>query len=222
MNVFIEYDEPKKVQKTIVKPDLSKFGPIFKGDSPKVKQAIEDADPLDIKTAIESEGKYIVELDKTYEISEDLLVFEDVGEEITGEKIVPHVIEPSFGIDRITYAVLLHSFTESEEKDYFKFNKSVAPVQVGVFPLVNKEGPREIAQELTENLRMSGFRVEYDASGTIGRRYARADEIGIPLAITVDFETLEDNQVTVRNRDSEAQERISIDKLNDYLEKYYK
>ena len=69
---------------------------------------------------------------------------------------------------------------------------------------------------------MSGFRVEYDASGTIGRRYARADEIGIPLAITVDFETLEDNQVTVRNRDSEAQERISIDKLNDYLEKYYK
>ena len=69
---------------------------------------------------------------------------------------------------------------------------------------------------------MSGFTVEYDASGTIGKRYARADEIGIPLAITVDFETLDDNQVTIRDRDTEAQERIPIADLNEYLEKYYK
>ena len=222
MNVFVEYDEPKKVQKTIVKPNLSKFGPIFKGDSPKVKQAIEDANPEDIKAALEKDGKFTVELDKTYEVDEELLIFEDVEEEITGEKIVPHVIEPSFGIDRIVYSVLLHSFTETDEKDYFKFDKSVAPVQIGVFPLVNKEGPREIAQNLTEELRMAGFRVEYDATGTIGKRYARADEIGIPLAITVDFDTLEDNQVTIRDRDSEAQERIAIDEINNYLEKYYK
>ena len=179
-------------------------------------------DPEDIKAALESDGKFTVELDKVYEVDEELLIFEDVEEEITGEKVIPHVIEPSFGIDRILYSVLLHSFTETEEKDYFKFAKSVAPVQIGVFPLVNKEGPREIAQELTENLRMAGFRVEYDATGTIGRRYARADEIGIPLAITVDFDTLEDNQVTVRDRDTEAQERIAIDELTDYLEKYYK
>ena len=222
LTVFMEYDEPKKVQKTIVKPNLSKFGPIFKGDSPKVKQAIEDAKPEDIKAALEKDGKFTVELDKVYEVDEELLIFEDVEEEITGEQIIPHVIEPSFGIDRIVYSVLLHSFCESDDKDYFKFNKSVAPVQVGVFPLVNKEGPREIAQNLTEELRMNGFRVEYDATGTIGKRYARADEIGIPLAITVDFDTLEDNQVTVRDRDTEAQERIAIDKLNEYLEKYYK
>ena len=222
LNVFMEYDEPKKEQKTVVKPNLSKFGPIFKGDSPKVKQAIEDANPEDIKAALESDGKFTVELDKVYEVDEELLIFEDVEEEITGEKVIPHVIEPSFGIDRILYSVLLHSFTETEEKDYFKFAKSVAPVQIGVFPLVNKEGPREIAQELTENLRMAGFRVEYDAAGTIGRRYARADEIGIPLAVTVDFDTLEDNQVTVRDRDTEAQERIAVGELTDYLEKYYK
>ena len=218
----MEYDEPKKVQKTIVKPNLSKFGPIFKGDSPKVKQAIEEADVNEVKEAIEKDGKFTVNLDKEYEVTEDLLIFEDVEEEITGEKITPHVIEPSFGIDRITYSVLLHSFTETEGKDYFKFNKSIAPVQVGIFPLVNKEGPREIAQELTENLRMAGFTVEYDASGTIGKRYARADEIGIPLAVTVDFDSLEDNQVTVRDRDSEAQKRIAISELQDYLEKYYK
>ena len=222
LNVFVEYDEPKKVQKTIVKPNLSKFGPIFKGDSPKVKQAIEDASVEEIKEALEKDGKYTVELDKVYEVTEDLLIFEDIEEDITGEKIVPHVIEPSFGIDRITYSVLLHSFTETEEKDYFKFDKSVAPVQVGIFPLVNKEGPREIAQELTETLRMAGFTVEYDATGTIGKRYARADEIGVPLAVTVDFDSLEDNQVTVRDRDTEAQERIPIADLKDYLENYYK
>ncbi len=93
---------------------------------------------------------------------------------------------------------------------------------MGIYPLVNKEGPREIAIEITDKLRESGFKVEYDVSGTIGKRYARADEIGIPLAITVDFDSLEDNKVTVRNRDSEAQERIAIDEIKDYLEEYYK
>lgn len=225
LNVFIEYDEPKKVKKTVVKPNLSKFGPVFKGDSPKIKQAIEEADPTEVMKAIEEDGKFVVELDKTYEVPEELLIFEDVEEEINGEKIIPHVIEPSFGIDRIVYSVLLHSFHTAEnedDKDYFKFAKSIAPVQLGIFPLVNKEGPREIAIELTEKLRSHGFTVEYDASGTIGKRYARADEIGIPLAITVDFESLEDNQVTVRDRDTEQQERITIDSLEDYLKNYYK
>ena len=177
---------------------------------------------MKLRMPLKKDGKFTVELDKAYEVTEDLLIFEDIEEEITGEKIVPHVIEPSFGIDRITYSVLLHSFAETDEKDYFKFDKSVAPVQLGIFPLVNKEGPREIAQELTETLRMAGFTVEYDATGTIGKRYARADEIGVPLAVTVDFDTLEDNQVTVRDRDSEAQERIPIADLKDYLENYYK
>lgn len=225
LNVFIEYDEPKKVKKTVVKPNLSKFGPVFKGDSPKIKQAIEEADPTEVMKAIEEDRKFVVELDKTYEVPEELLIFEDVEEEINGEKIIPHVIEPSFGIDRIVYSVLLHSFHTAEnedDKDYFKFAKSIAPVQLGIFPLVNKEGPREIAIELTEKLRSHGFTVEYDASGTIGKRYARADEIGIPLAITVDFESLEDNQVTVRDRDTEQQERIAIDSLEDYLKNYYK
>ena len=225
LNVFIEYDEPKRVKKAVVKPNLSKFGPVFKGDSPKIKQAIEEADPNEVMKAIEEKGKFVVELDKTYEVPEELLIFEDVEEEINGEKIIPHVIEPSFGIDRIVYSVLLHSFHTAEnedDKDYFKFAKSIAPVQLGIFPLVNKEGPREIAIDLTEKLRSHGFTVEYDASGTIGKRYARADEIGIPLAITVDFESLEDNQVTVRDRDTEQQERIAIDSLEDYLKNYYK
>ena len=201
---------------------MSKFGPVFKGDSPKVKQAIEDADPEEIISALESEGKYVIELDDTYEVSEDLLLIEEVEEDVTGEKIIPHVIEPSFGIDRILYSVLLHSFKETEEKDYFKFAKSVAPVQVGVYPLVKKDGLPEIATEIKDSLREAGFTVEYDEGNTIGKRYARADEIGIPLAVTVDYESKDDNMVTVRDRDTEDQERIAISELKDYLENYYK
>ena len=220
--VFKEYDAPKKVKKTVIKPNLSKFGPIFKGDSPKVKQAIEEADPQEIISALENDDKYVIELDDTYEVSEDLLIIEEVEEEVTGEKIIPHVIEPSFGIDRILYSVLLHSFKETEGKDYFKFAKSVAPVQVGVYPLVKKDGLPEIATEIKNELRESGFTVEYDEGNTIGKRYARADEIGIPIAVTVDYESKEDNMVTVRDRDTEAQERIPISDLKEYLENYYK
>ena len=220
--VFQEYDEPKTVQKTVVKPNLSKFGPVFKGDSPKVKQAIEEADPEEIISSLKENGKYVIELDQTYEVSEELLIIEEVEELVTGEKIIPHVIEPSFGIDRIVYSVLLHSFKESEGKDYFKFERCIAPVQVGVYPLVKKDGLPEIATELKNTLSESGFKVEYDEGNTIGKRYARADEIGIPLAVTVDYETKEDNMVTVRDRDTEAQERIPISELQAYLENYYK
>lgn len=220
LNVFIEYEEPKTIKKTVVKPNLAKFGPVFKGNSPKVKQAIEQAEPDEIIQSIKDTGKYVIQLDEEYEVPEDLLIIEEVEEEISGEKIVPHVIEPSFGIDRIVYCTLLHSFHDGE-KEYFKFAEEVAPVQVGVYPLVNKEGPREIAEDITNSLRLEGYTVEHEVTGTIGKRYARADEIGVPLAITVDFDSLEDNMVTIRNRDTENQERIAVDDVSSYLKDYY-
>ncbi len=221
LDVFIEYDQPQIIKKNIVKPNLSKFGPLFKKDSSKVIAAINNTDSEEIIKSIEETGKYIIKLDKDYELTRDLLIIEEIEEEISGEKIVPHVIEPSFGIDRIVYCVLLHSFKEEEGKDYFKFVNEIAPVQVGVYPLINKEGPREIAERITEDLRNKGYTVEFEVTGTIGKRYAKADEIGIPFAITVDFETLDDGKVTIRNRDSEKQERVSIDKINYYLENYF-
>ena len=209
----MEYDEPKLVSKTIVKPNLKLFGPAFKGDSPKIKTYIEnlsDDEVLALKEQIESEGKFILELDNTFEILEEHLIFEDIEEEVKGERIIPHVIEPSFGIDRILYCTLLHSFkTEEEgfEKEYFKFAKEIAPIQVSVFPLMNKEGLGEIAIDITHN-----------TSGTIGKRYARADEVGVPIAITVDFDTKEDNTVTIRDRDTEEQERVKIEDLKEVIE----
>ena len=220
LDIYKEFDEPKLIKKTVIKPNLKKFGPAFKGDSPKIKTYIENLsedEVSNIKSSIEADGKFTLELDGSYEILEEHLIFEDIEEEIKGEKIIPHVIEPSFGIDRILYCTLLHSFKETEEKDYFQFAKEIAPIQVSVFPLMNKDGLGEIAVEITHELREAGFTVDNDTSGTIGKRYARADEVGVPIAITVDFDTKEDNTVTIRDRDTEEQERVEIGALKEVI-----
>lgn len=228
LNIFIQYDKPKKVAKTIIKLNMNKFGPSFKGDAPKVKNFLENLDDSEIiamKQEIDKNGKYIIELDSNYEILSEHVGFEAIEEEVKGKNVIPHVIEPSFGIDRILYSVLLHSFhvaTDDEDKDYFKLSNGIAPIQVGVFPLMNKQELNEIAIEITENLRSSRFMVDYDTSGTIGKRYARSDEIGIPLAITVDYESIDDEKVTIRNRDTEEQKRVPIANLKNELNEYFK
>lgn len=227
LSIFKQFKETKVIKKLVIKPNMAKFGPSFKQDSPKVKTYLENCSKeeiLKIKEEIEVNGKYIIQLDSEIELLSEHIIFEENEMEITGEKIIPHVIEPSFGIDRILYCVLLHSFhisKDENDKDYFKFPKEIAPVEIGVFPLTNKEPLNKIGKEITESLRSSGFTVEYDTSGTIGRRYARSDEIGIPLAITIDFDTVEDESVTIRNRDSEEQIRLNINEIEKYLKEYF-
>lgn len=228
LNIFIQYEEPKIISKTIAKPNMAKFGPSFKQNAPKVKSFLKNIDSVmveKIKTSIKKDGIYEALIDgEAFEIKNEHVTFEDVEEEIKGKKIIPHVIEPSFGIDRILYSVLLHSFhtAETEEdKEYFKLANSIAPIQVGVFPLMNKSELNSLATEITTNLRNSGFMVDYDTSGTIGKRYARADEIGVPIAITIDYDSLEDNSVTIRDRDTEEQERVSIKNLKKVVGNYF-
>ena len=224
LNVYIPYDKPKHVKKTIIKPNMAKFGPSFKQDSPKVKTYLEnlnDDEINEVKKALEDDGKYIVKLDKDLELLPEHVEFKEVEEEVKGEKITPHVIEPSFGIDRILYCTLLHSFTESENKDYFKFQKEIAPIQISVFPLLNKNELPKIGTEITETLRNEGFNVDYSTAGSIGKRYAKADEIGVPIAITIDFDSIEDKAITVRYRDSEKQDRIPISNLNEFIQNYF-
>jgi glycyl-tRNA synthetase len=228
LNVYIEYVEAKTIKKTIIKPNMKVLGQKFKNNLPKIKANLDKQDPLTVKEQIENNGSYqIVISDDTFILEKDDLFFKEIEEEIKGEKIIPHVIEPSFGIDRIVHALLLHSFTSAKEdgkektKDYFKFEPNISPVKVGVFPLMKKNNLIEIAEDIKDNLRLNGFTVEYEASGTIGKRYARSDEIGVPLAITVDFDTIEDKMVTVRNRDTENQERVKIESLNNYLKEFY-
>jgi glycyl-tRNA synthetase len=230
LNVYIEYDEVKTIKKTIIKANMKLLGQKFKANLPKIKANLDKQDPQIIKEQIETNGSYEIDISSdTFIIEKDDLSFEEVEEEIKGEKIIPHVIEPSFGIDRIVYTLLLHSFNSTTTevdgkekiKDYFKFAPVISPVKVGVFPLIKKNELIEIAIDIKDNLRLNGFTVEYESSGTIGKRYARSDEIGIPLAVTVDFDTIEDKSVTVRHRDTENQERIKIESLNDYIKKFY-
>jgi len=132
---------------------------------------------------------------------------------VDGRKFVPHVLEISWGVDRAIFTMLDNSFTEEENRTYFKLPFNMAPWDVGVYPLVNKKGLPEKAREVFTTLKQLGLKCLYDNSGSIGRRYARADEVGVPFGVTIDFDTLEDNTVTLRNRDTTKQDRVTIPKL---------
>jgi len=140
----------------------------------------------------------------------------------TNEKFLPHVIEPSFGCDRTVLTVLLDAYNEEKLEDgservVMKFKPSIAPVQIAVFPLVKNN--EEIIGKGRDIYKMikKYHRSEWDESGNIGKRYRRQDEIGTPYCITIDFDTLEDDTVTVRDRDSMKQERVKIDELSGFL-----
>jgi glycyl-tRNA synthetase len=143
----------------------------------------------------------------------------------TGEKYTPHVIEPSFGVDRTVLAILLSAykeeevFSEGEEKELrtvLRLPKALAPIKVAILPLSKKEELSGVAKPLAMEL-AKNWRVDYDETQSIGKRYRRQDEIGTPFCVTVDFETLNDKMVTVRERDSMKQERIAIADLQNYL-----
>jgi len=134
-------------------------------------------------------------------------------------KYIPNVIEPASGLTRAVLVLLCEAFTidESRPSKYImKFSPAMAPVKCGIYPLVNKEGMPEVAEKLYMDLRKR-WTCEYDPKQAIGKRYARNDEIGTPFCITVDGQTLQDQTVTVRDRDTAAQIRVSIDKVSGYL-----
>lgn len=137
----------------------------------------------------------------------------------TNEKYIPHVIEPTFGISRLLTIILMNSFWEDADKDrlVMKFTKELAPVKVAVFPLLgNKENLITKARDIYKRL-ASKMVTDWDDRGNIGKRYFAQDEIGTPKCITVDFETLEQDTVTVRDRDTAAQTRVAVDKIEDFL-----
>jgi glycyl-tRNA synthetase len=140
----------------------------------------------------------------------------------SGERYVPHVIEPAAGADRAMLAFLVDAYDEDEiggeARTVLRLHPQLAPVKVAVLPLVRKDGQPELAREVYRDLREL-MQAEYDEGGAIGRRYRRQDEIGTPWAVTIDHQSLEDRTVTVRDRDSLTQERIAIDALPGELER---
>jgi glycyl-tRNA synthetase len=217
LSVYVSYDTPKKVEKFVVKPDMGVLGPIFKGKAGKVANALKALRPEELSGDI---IEVTVDGEK-FQINKNSVKFETVTEEIHGENIIPHVIEPSFGIDRITYSLLEHSYFEEEAKEKVEGEEDgirivlhlppeVAPVQAAVLPLLSREELIKPGMDIVNKLRKAGILVAFDDSGTIGRRYRRNDEIGTPYSITVDYQTLKDGTVTIRDRDTMKQVRAPI------------
>ena len=140
----------------------------------------------------------------------------------TGERYVPHVVEPSAGADRAALAFLVDGYDEEQvegrERVVLRLHPRLAPVKVAVLPLVNKDGQPERARAIYEELRRR-IPAEFDTGGSIGKRYRRQDEIGTPWGVTVDHQTLEDDTVTLRDRDTLEQSRIQIEQLGGELER---
>lgn len=142
-------------------------------------------------------------------------------DEAAGTSYVPHVIEPAGGVDRKVFAVLCDAYTEElDEKGnvraVLKLKPSIAPIKAAILPLMKKPELTKVAHEIRDTL-AKRLMVEYDETGSVGKRYRRQDEIGTPCCITVDFDTLEDESVTIRDRDTQKQERLSIAALSGYL-----
>jgi len=140
----------------------------------------------------------------------------------TNEKIAPVVIEPAGGLTRTLFALLCSTYDEEEINDttrtLFRFNFEIAPVQIGILPLSKKEELIKVSNDIQQTLQKF-YRTEVDVTQSIGKRYRRQDEIGTPYCVTIDFDSLEDLSVTIRNRDSMDQERIKIEDLLDYFSK---
>lgn len=141
---------------------------------------------------------------------------------LDGTRVIPHVVEPSFGLSRLFYVVLEFAYRRIKRRNVLVIPRSLVPFHVAVFPLVTKAGLPEKAVEVHELLLDAGLIATYDEGGSIGRRYARSDEAGTPLAVTIDYQTLEDNTVTIRDRDSWSQVRQKVSKLPELLRMYFR
>ncbi|MGB4234505.1 MAG: glycine--tRNA ligase [Methanoregulaceae archaeon] len=213
-SVFIPYDTPRRESRIRVVPDMGALGPRFRGNARAVAEAL-------CATVPGPEGLTVTIDGNPVRITPDLYTVKEEVVEVPGAEVVPHVIEPSYGIDRMIYAVLEHSYfeemVEGEERRVLRLPPGIAPVQVAVLPLMNRDGLPEIAGEIVDDVRGQGILAQYDDSGAIGRRYRRQDEVGTPFAITVDYETREDQTVTLRDRDSMRQVRVPIEGIGSFV-----
>ena len=218
LRVYKEYKTPVEQEQLVVKPIMAKLGPAFKAEAAKVAELLSNAPAEEVAASLEKNGYYTVQ---DYRILPEYVEVSRQKTVVRGKRFIPHVVEPSFGSDRLFYVALEYAYRVKDDRVVMSFPRSIAPTQVGVYPLVSKDGLVEKAQEVHQLLADEGFAAEFDEAGSIGRRYARADEAGVPLGITIDYDTLNDGTVTIRDRDSWQQVRSPIKDLPKLLHKYF-
>jgi len=218
MRVYKEYKTPVEKEALVVKPIMAKLGPVFTKQAGKVAELLTKAPAEEVAAQLEKQGFYMTDGFKVLPEHVDVSKQKTV---VRGTRFIPHVVEPSFGCDRLFYVALEYAYGVKDDRVVMSFPRGIAPIQVGVYPLMSKDGLAEKAQEVQKLLADEGFMAEFDETGSIGRRYARADEAGVPLGITIDYDTLSDGTVTIRDRDSWRQVRSSLKDLPELLHRYF-
>jgi len=215
LRVFKAYDSPVEKTVRIIKPNHERIRQRFGSNAGRVISLLANEDLPRIL-----EGKKPGDLIKIdiHDIPIELFDTREETVKEAGTRFLPHVIEPSFGVERLVYSTLEHNLRMKGERLILSLPFGIAPTQAAIYPLVNKDGLVEKAQSVHRSLLQSGLRVEYDDAGSIGRRYARADEAGVPLGITVDYDTLKDGTVTLRDRDSWNQIRVQVNELKSTID----
>ncbi|OMO94757.1 hypothetical protein CCACVL1_05845 [Corchorus capsularis] len=239
-----KFAEPREVEKLVIAPVKKELGLAFKGDQRMVCEALEvmsEKEALEMKANLESNGEVefrVCTLEKDVTIKNNMVTISKEKKKEHQRVFTPSVIEPSFGIGRIIYCLYEHSFytrpskTGDEQLNVFRFPPLVAPIKCTVFPLVQNQQYEEVAKNIAQMLTAAGISYKIDMTGTsIGKRYARTDELGVPFAITVDSTS----SVTIRERDSKVQIRVGVEEVasvvkevteghstwNDMLSKYH-
>jgi len=210
-------DKPKVVEDVRVYPNPSRIREVY-GDVGKIAKLLQSIDARKLVEELEERGYVEV---GGYRVEKDMVFTRVERREVYSERYVPHVVEPSFGVDRLLYVTLEYAYRERDGRIILSIPKYLAPIQVAVFPIVKRREYVEIGRRIYKRLLISGFRVVYDDNDSIGYRYVKADEEGIPYAITIDEKTLEDDTVTVRDRDTWRQVRVKVDELVEVLRRMF-
>ncbi|GBG77644.1 hypothetical protein CBR_g24092 [Chara braunii] len=220
LSVYEPFDTPREVEVLSVVPNKKEIGKAFKKEGKLVEsylESLKEEEAMDLKLKLDAAGRAVIKLctnNQQFELVSSMVRIAKEKKIQKGRNIVPAVIEPSFGIGRIIYCMYEHSFgvrKDDEQRTFFKFLPLVAPIKCTVFPLVQDKKLETVAMNIAAGLTATSLSNKVDVTGnTIGKRYARTDELGVPFAITVDFQSLQDNTVTLRERDSCNQVRISV------------
>ena len=214
LRAWRQFDQPRSQTLDRLVPNGAVIGPTFRGDAGAVVAALESLTELPDSLPFE----LTLANGNSVSIDENMVERRIDTVNVSGEWFTPHVIEPAFGIDRIIWHVLDHAYEEAEKEGeaytFLRLSEGISNVDCVVLPLFDKDGMPELAREITSAINaLPHSRAEMDSSKSIGRRYARADEIGVPWALTVDHTSLEDGSVTIRRRDDQLQVRAFVDEI---------
>jgi glycyl-tRNA synthetase len=223
LRVYKAFDKPQTLvtvqTKPLMKTLIADFGSV---EAERVARLLTKTDSFIVARELREKGFYEVTGQYPVRVQSRHVEVKEEETETAGRYFIPHVVEPSFGIDRILYTVLEYAYTERGRRIVLSLPRTITAVKAAVFPLVRRDGLPEFATQVHRNLIDEDFIVKYDASGSIGRRYARADEVGVTLCITVDYQSLEDETVTLRDLYTWKQVRAQVSDLPSLLREYFR